>query len=342
MNSQIIFIIDKKTNVLIFLGKLDDESSINQQELAKVLGSIVSQSSKLALNSQGNAEIEGKNYIFGHFDKLIITIQYKGEKPAPELLEETNKAFINMYSTILENYSESDIGKFKGFLTKAKEISRNIETKEKPSIVETQVTQKPPEPKPEMQPIPAPITEDDIGSIQLINPMKREAFPEGIPEYKIDEVLWNEGQMVKDEYSAEFVDGMISNLQIFLSISLTHHYEIVIDFSGYPQKPKINIGAGLQKELGKNMEELLYFYKNWDTKIPPHLIELVREIEAVLMKFKAKGKLADTDEMPESALPDLEPLPELPPWEEEPAEEPPKEPDESNEEPEEKKNGNQS
>ena len=193
-----------------------------------------------------------------------------------------------------------------------------------------------------MQPVPALITTEEIGSRQLVDPMKREAFPEGIPEYKVDEVLWNEGQMVKDEYSAEFVEGMISNLQVFLSISLTHHYEIVINFSEYPQKPTISIGAGLEKELGKGLEELLFFYKNWDTKIPPHLIELVREIEAVLMKFKAKGKLSETDAMPESALPDLEPLPELPPWEEEPSEEPPKETEEPKEPQEEKKNENPS
>ena len=69
----------------------------------------------------------------------------------------------------------------------------------------------------------------------------------------------------------------------------------------------------------------MYYYKNWDTKIPPHIIEIVREFESVLMKFKALGKLSDTDEMPESALPDLEPLPELPPLEEEPKEDKPKE-----------------
>jgi len=39
------------------------------------------------------------------------------------------------------------------------------------------------------------------------------------------------------------------------------------------------------------------------------------------MKFKVKGKLSDTSEMPEAALPDLEPLPELPPIEEEITEE---------------------
>lgn len=159
--------------------------------------------------------------------------------------------------------------------------------------------------------------EEDIGKEPIIKPMKREAYPEGIQDYKRDEVLWNEAQMVKNEYVAEYVDGLVFKLKTFLSISLTHHYEIFIDFSEYPNKPKISIGKGLQEELGKPLEDLLYFYKNWDTKIPPHIIEVIREFEAILMKYKAAGSLTDTAEMPETALPELEPLPDLPPIEEE-------------------------
>lgn len=159
--------------------------------------------------------------------------------------------------------------------------------------------------------------DEDIGKEPIIKPMKRDAYAEGIPDYKRDEVLWNEAQMVKNEYVAEYVDGLVFKLKTFLSISLTHHYEIFIDFSEYPNKPQISIGKGLQEELGKSLEELLYFYRNWDTKIPPHIIELIREFEAILMKYKAAGDLSDTAEMPETALPELEPLPELPPLEEE-------------------------
>ena len=105
MNSQIVFIIDKKTSVLIFLGKLDDDSSINQQELAKVLGGIVSQASSLASSSLGNAEIEGKSYLFGNFEKLYIIIQYRDETPPEEIIKGINKSFIESYAHILENYS---------------------------------------------------------------------------------------------------------------------------------------------------------------------------------------------------------------------------------------------
>ena len=218
---------------------------------------------------------------------------------------------MNKFSDIFGTYKNEDIPKFKPFLDDIKNIILTF----KPDILKQQ--------KIEEKPIaPTSITElpkeVQIGKEPIIKAMKRDAYPDGIADYKRDEVLWNESEMVKNEYVAEFVEGMITNLQVFLSISLTHHYELFIDFSDYPAKPEISIGKGLSEELGISLDQLLFFYRNWDTKIPPHIIELVREFEATLMKFKAKGKLSDTDEMPETALPELEPLPELPPWEEEP------------------------
>ena len=329
MNIQTVFIVDKKNNMLIFLGALIEDVSINQQELATVLGKIVGVTKSMEVNSFDKTEIENKSYSFGSFEKLIVIIQYKDEESPPnDLLAAINKGFIIKFSALLENYENTDIPKFKGFLTDVKDIiSKN---KHEP-LKEQKIEEKPV--KPASVPIVEPPKEVTIGIDLLIQPMKRDAYPEGIPDYKRDEILWNESEMVKNEYVAEFVEGMITNLQVFLSISLTHHYELFIDFSEYPAKPKITIGKGLSQELGKSLDELLIFYRNWDSKIPPHIIELVREFEAILMKFKAKGKLSDTDEMPQTALPELEPLPELPPLEEEPEEpeEPQSAPEESKE-----------
>jgi hypothetical protein len=307
--------------MLIFLGTLIEGISLKQQELAVVLGKIVSAAENLNLNSFKEIEIENKLYFFGNFEKVIIIVQYDDEEvPPEEFLIGLNKEFINKYSDILENYSNQDIPKFKSFLNIVKgNISKFVQ--EKP--VEQKSEEIPEKSAPVSEP---PVVEspkaEEIGNGAILRPMKRDAYPEGIPDYKRDEVLWNESEMVKNEYVAEFVDGMITHLQIFLSISLTHHYEVFIDFSEYPLKPKIKIGEGLSKELGENLDDLLFFYKNWDTKIPPHIIEIIREFESILMKYKVKGKLSETSEMPEAALPDLEPLPELPPFEEEPEEEP--------------------
>jgi len=301
--------------MLIFLGMLKEGISINQQELATVLGKVVAAASNLELKSFDTIEIGKKSYLYGNFEKIIIISEYLDkESPPNEFLIQLNRSFLAKYAELLENYSKSDIPKFKPFIENIKAVLDQLEEK---SPVESKLEEKPAPSVPIIE-IPKKV---EIGKEMIIKPMKRDAYPEGIPDYKRDEVLWNESEMVKNEYVAEFVEGMISHVQVFLSISLTHHYQLFIDFSDYPSKPKINIGKGLAEELGKSLDELLYFYRNWDTKIPAHIIELVREFEAVLMKYKAKGKLSATDEMPETALPELEPLPELPPLEEEAKEE---------------------
>jgi len=314
LNVQTLYIIDKRSKVLIFLGVLAEGVSINQQELSNVLGTIVSQSMNLNINSFTQAKVNDNSYYFGVFEKLIIILEYKNDIPPEDFVLELEKVFSKKYWDILDNYSNEDIPKFKSFLDDVKEISLKYigSTKKEEKIEEPEISN-------EIEPVPP--VEKKIGTYPLIEPLKRDAYPEGIPDYSRDEIFWNEAEMLKNEYVADYVEGMITKLQIFLSISLTHHYEIYIDFTNYPSRPELTVGQGLLDELGGNLGDILFFYKNWDTKVPPHIIEIIREFEAVLMKFKVKGKLSDTSEMPEAALPDLEPLPELPPIEEEITEE---------------------
>jgi hypothetical protein len=161
--------------------------------------------------------------------------------------------------------------------------------------------------------VPEKLPEEETLSAEkpILAPDKRDAYANGIDEYMRDEVLWNESQAVMKEYTADFVEGVIAKLQIFLSISIVHHYELVIDFENYPEKPIVEMSEGLTKELGP-IESVSYFFKHWDPKIPPHIIEIVRELEKILMKLKSSGKLEATMEMPETALPELKPLEKLP------------------------------
>ncbi len=95
-------------------------------------------------------------------------------------------------------------------------------------------------PKPiEYIPKELPKTDELSGNNPVIQPEKRDAYPNGIDEYMIDEVLWNESQALSKDYTADFVDGIIAKVQIFLSISIVHHYELIIDFQNYPDKPKL-------------------------------------------------------------------------------------------------------
>jgi hypothetical protein len=142
----------------------------------------------------------------------------------------------------------------------------------------------------------------------LIAPMKREAYPDGIPDYARDEVLFNESFEVQKNFESELVNYSVSDIKINLNIALTHMYEIKIDFTDYPEQPKIILPDSLKTQLGQPIEEISYFLKNWDPKIPAHITELVYELEKILTRFKAEGKLTSTQDLPGYILPDLEPL----------------------------------
>ena len=84
MLGQTIFIIDKEKNILIFLGLLDENVEIKQEDLSNVLGEIVSKTTNLRVNSFSKAKINDKNYFLGNFDKIVIVVQHLKEKSPPE------------------------------------------------------------------------------------------------------------------------------------------------------------------------------------------------------------------------------------------------------------------
>lgn len=281
MNPQTVFILDKKKKILIFLGLLDKDISISQVELSDVLGLIISQSNTLKLNSFSNAQINDKFYFFGNFEKLVIIFQHLKDDPPPDkFLIGINKIFINKYWNILDNYSNKEISNFNPFIKVIKEILPSSKLKE------------------------SEVMKDG----PIINAMKRETYPQGISDYKRDEILWNEARLVKEEYPGEILEGLVFNLQIYLRVFLTYNYKIFLDFSDYPSKPIIGISEDLNIELGKNLEELLYFYGNWDEKKPPHIIEIVKELETVLWQLNLQNKLSETGDM---TFPDLKSLPKI-------------------------------
>lgn len=142
----------------------------------------------------------------------------------------------------------------------------------------------------------------------LIPPQKRQAFPDGIPDYARDEILFNESFEVQKNFESDLVDFSVSRIKVTLNISLTHLYEVEVDFTNYPERPLFVFSDSLKKELGKPYEEISYFLKHWDPKIPAHITEIVYELEKILTRFKSEGKLSHTQEMPSYVLPDLEPL----------------------------------
>ena len=57
--------------------------------------------------------------------------------------------------------------------------------------------------------------------------------------------------------------------------------------------------------------KILYFYRTWNKKRPPHIIELVKELETDLLQYNSKGKLLKNPDLPETDSPEIKPLPNI-------------------------------
>ncbi|TFG13959.1 MAG: hypothetical protein EU535_04140 [Promethearchaeota archaeon] len=283
MSAQAVFIVDKAKNMLIFIEPLEKNLEINQNELSSILGKIVSDGRNLKLNSFSHIEINKKFYFYGIFEKFIVIIQHtKDHLPPADLLIDLHTNFIKFFANILENYSNYDITKFRSFVRIVQEIFSKY---------------------------PFYNNEIRIGKDPIINPIERNFYPERVSVYKRDEVLWTEAKLIKKEYATDYADGLIFRLHTYIKISSTQWYRIYIDFSDYPSKPVIILDDTLKRELEKPLDELLYFYKNWDKTRPPHIIEIIKELEQILLYYNSEGKLSTITEF--LKVPEIKPLPNI-------------------------------
>ena len=93
-----------------------------------------------------------------------------------------------------------------------------------------------------------------------------------------DSLLAEELTLLMNEFQAEMVEGVISRVRVYLSISLEQNFVIGIDFSNYPKKPLLTIQEELKSII--NPEELDSI-KNWKENM--HIVEIIRELELKLV-----------------------------------------------------------
>lgn len=332
-------ILPSEDNACIFYGQIDQKDIID--DLGNILGVIVEYANRLENNQIKSIRISQGKFIYGKFDKIYVIFKVQQTDELDDVkvnLENLAKGFISMFKDKLESNNadasayEKFSEKINSYLEKPKEKIENnpsLNNSQSVSIENTEQKSKQLAPKEpikksssELLKTPKPIeyipkelpkTDELSGNNPVIQPEKRDAYPNGIDEYMIDEVLWNENQAVSKDYTADFVDGIIAKVQIFLSISIVHHYELIIDFQNYPDKPKLEPTSSMTEKIIDMVMNASYFMKNWDPKMPPHIIEIVREIEKILTLLKAQNKLEANAELPESMIPDLQPIEKLPP-----------------------------
>lgn len=98
---------------------------------------------------------------------------------------------------------------------------------------------------------------------------------------EVDLAIATESAMVQQEYALDYIDGSLSKIEIYLTITIEQTFIIRIDFSEYPKRPVLEIPDGLKKLLG-DVNNNLEILKKWNEKKPPHVVEIIRELESKL------------------------------------------------------------
>ena len=91
--------------------------------------------------------------------------------------------------------------------------------------------------------------------------------------------------LLQQEYAYDQKAGNSANLVVYLTITLTRTFMINIDFSNYPEKPTISFPDEVSRLIG-NPYDSLESLKNWNSKNPPHIIDIFHELEKKLFTLK--------------------------------------------------------
>ncbi|MFX0070582.1 MAG: hypothetical protein ACFFAO_05765 [Candidatus Hermodarchaeota archaeon] len=284
MNVQALYIVDRKKSILVFFKNVNNDIIPNHKNLSKILDKIIFYCQTKKINSFHKLNIEDKHYSFGIFNDIIIIIHSIHDNNINQsLISELAEKFIKKFGKILPTYSTDETSTFKSF---SDDVKLSI-------LKESSL----------------PLKRFNIKPLNPIKePLDRDYYPEKISVFEKDEILWKQAKLIKDNYPAEFIDGFIFKLQVYISISSTQNYKMFINFSKYPLKPQIEIDEALMNQLDGSLDDLLFFYRTWNRENPPHIIELIREFESVLWQYNANGLLPENSSLVSNMIPKLKPL----------------------------------
>ncbi|MCK4237861.1 MAG: hypothetical protein KAX33_01980, partial [Candidatus Lokiarchaeota archaeon] len=91
--------------------------------------------------------------------------------------------------------------------------------------------------------------------------------------------------LIQMEYPIDQKGKNKADIDVYLTITLEKTFIIGIDFNDYPKKPIVTFPEKVINLLGEPEKEL-DLLKKWNSKSPPHIAELIREIESKLFFIK--------------------------------------------------------
>ena len=123
---------------------------------------------------------------------------------------------------------------------------------------------------------------DEIGSQETTKLTPPELFAD---HEQTSVALTTEIGLVQQEYAYDQNPQQKGDLTIYLTITLTKTFIIQINFNDYPKKPTVIIPEEARNLIG-DVYQTLDVLRNWNIKNPPHVVDILRELEKKLYFIK--------------------------------------------------------
>jgi ubiquitin-protein ligase len=91
--------------------------------------------------------------------------------------------------------------------------------------------------------------------------------------------------LIQQEFACDIKEDNRADIIVYMTITLTKTFLIHINFSNYPKKPEIIFPDDLKSFLNKP-NQALETLKNWSDRNPPHIIDILHELEKQLYSIK--------------------------------------------------------
>jgi len=108
-------------------------------------------------------------------------------------------------------------------------------------------------------------------------------FYDGTEEPSLE--LKTELGLIQQEYAYDQIGSSYSQISVYITITLSKTFIIAVDFTKFPEKPKISLPKEV-KDILKDPNTSLTTLSNWKSKKAPHIVEVLRELEKKLYFIK--------------------------------------------------------
>ena len=98
-------------------------------------------------------------------------------------------------------------------------------------------------------------------------------------------VLNTEIGLIQQVYAYDQKSQQKGDLNVYLTITLTKTFIIEINFNEYPKKPLVNVPEDAYNLVG-DVYQTLDVLRNWNPERPPHIVDILRELEKKLYFIK--------------------------------------------------------